>query len=332
MTAKYISFTDKGERLADDIAAKIGGEVARCGRDASLDEWTANAFMQSDALIFVGAAGIAARAIAPYCRSKATDPAVVVVDECGRFVIPILSGHLGGANDLARLIASACGALPVITTATDSNGVFAVDEWAKRQNCAVIEPEHIKLVSSALLAGKNVKCYSAVPIAGTPPRGVEMTANEADADFCVGLFDSGAASLHIVPRACVLGVGCKRGTSAERLEEAFAAFAEANRLFELSVCAAASIDLKKDEAGLLELCQCHGWPLSFYSAEELSRAEGNFTPSAFVRSVTGVDNVCERAAKLASAGGDLIIKKYASRGVTFALALKDIRLDWRWQL
>ena len=83
------------------------------------------------------------RAIAPHCRSKAVDPAVVVLDECGHFAVPILSGHLGGANDLVRALAAVCGAVPVITTATDANGVFAVDEWARHQNCAVLEPGRI---------------------------------------------------------------------------------------------------------------------------------------------------------------------------------------------
>ncbi len=103
--------------------------------------------MQSDALIFVGAAGIAVRAIAPHCKSRPADPAVVVVERCGRFAVPRSAGHLGGANDLARAIAAVCGAVPVITTATDAHGIFAVDEWAKHQNCMVLEPERIKLVS-----------------------------------------------------------------------------------------------------------------------------------------------------------------------------------------
>ena len=109
-----------------------------------LSEWTAENFQKSDALIFIGAVGIAVRAIAPHCKSKATDPAVIVLDERGRFSIPILSGHLGGANDLAKKLASICGAVPVITTATDIEGVFAVDEWAKAQNCHVLEPGRIK--------------------------------------------------------------------------------------------------------------------------------------------------------------------------------------------
>lgn len=105
-----------------------------------------------------------------HCQSKATDPAVVVLDECGRFAVPLLSGHLGGANDLARRLAAACGAVPVITTATDANGLFAVDEWAKKQNCAVWETPRIKLVSGALLAGKTVRYASPGPLrAPCPP-------------------------------------------------------------------------------------------------------------------------------------------------------------------
>ena len=157
MTRAYLAFTETGLALAKCLAGSLPGSVTRCGQnDISLAEWTSVQFVQSDALIFVGAVGIAVRAIAPHCKSKTTDPAVVVVDECGRFAVPILSGHLGGANDLARAIAAVCGAVPVLTTATDAHGIFAVDEWAKHQNCMVLEPERIKLVSGKLLAGQPV--------------------------------------------------------------------------------------------------------------------------------------------------------------------------------
>ena len=156
----------------EELAAACPGSVARGGADGvRLTDWTAAQFAQNDALIFVGAAGIAVRAIAPHCRSKAADPAVVVLDEGGRFAIPLLSGHLGGANELAQRLAAVCHAVPVITTATDGRGVFAVDEWAKRQNCAVAEPERIRYVSGALLAGQSV-CYAADwVVSGTPPGG-----------------------------------------------------------------------------------------------------------------------------------------------------------------
>lgn len=123
----------------------------------------------------------------------------MVLDECGRFAVPILSGHLGGANDLARALAAVCGAVPVITTATDANGVFAVDEWAKHQNCTVLEPERIKLVSGALLAGKTVQFASDWPIAGAPPDGI--TAGDAP-DFALTLCPAGMRCIWCRASAC----------------------------------------------------------------------------------------------------------------------------------
>ena len=128
----------------------------------------------------------------------------------------------------------------------------------------------------------------------------------------------------------MLGIGCRRGTSAAQLEAAFAQFCAAHGLAAACITAAASIDLKAHEPGLLEFCRAHGWPVQFYSAAQLQNAPGQFTPSAFVRSVTGVDNVCERAAVLA-AGGTIILPKQAGNGVTFALALRPFAPDWRWQ-
>lgn len=327
MSRAYLAFTAKGEALAHRLAEALPGSVSRCGGDVTLKGWTAEHFAQDEALIFVGAVGIAVRAIAPYCRSKAADPAVVVVDEGGSFAVPLLSGHLGGANALARALAKACGAVPVITTATDVNGLFAVDLWAKAQNCAVLEPERIKHVSGALLAGQTVRCWSPWPVAGETPAGVEKADEPEAADFALTLTPQGGA-LHLVPRIGVLGVGCRRGTTARQLEEAFAAFCAASGLSPAAVCAAASIDLKKDEPGLAAFCKAHGWPITFYPADELRAVPGQFTPSAFVASVTGVDNVCERSAVKAS-GGTLLLPKTAGGGVTLALAVRPFAPDWR---
>ena len=258
MTRAYLAFTAKGLALAEKLAAEYPGSVARCGHEPGqpgLADWTARQFAHSDALIFVGAVGIAVRAIAPHCKSKASDPAVVVLDECGRFAVPVLSGHLGGANELARRLAAVCGAVPVITTATDANGVFAVDEWARHQNCAVLEPERIKKVSGALLAGRTVRFASDWPIAGSPPAGLAEDA--AAPELALTLCPAGDA-LHLVPRIGVLGVGCRRGTGADTLAEAFAAFCAQAGLAPQCIAAAASIDLKQNEAGLLAFCQSRG--------------------------------------------------------------------------
>ncbi len=326
----YLAFTAKGYSLAQRLASVLGGHASRCGHTsggASLAEWTSQNFATAEALVFVGAAGIAVRAVAPYCQSKASDPAVVVVDECGRFAVPLLSGHLGGANRLARSISHAIGAVSVITTATDANGVFAVDEWAKMQGCIVAEPGRIKAVSGALLAGKTVTCASEFLLQGEVPQGVQY-AKDASPDFALCVHTVYPGALHIIPRICVLGIGCKRGTTQQTLEQELAFFCERNRLDYRCICTAASIDLKQGEAGLLAFCTAHGWATQFYSAAQLLAVPGSFTSSAFVRSVTGVDNVCERAA--AAQNAKLIVPKYAHGGVTFALAMKPYTPNWRW--
>ena len=185
MTVRLLAFTQKGMELARRLAAELSGEAARCGEGCTLDAWTADAFANADALVYVGAAGIAVRAVAPYAGNKASDPAVVAVDECGRFAVPLLSGHLGGANRLARRIGAVCGALPVITTATDANGAFAVDEWAVRQGCCVLDVPRIKRVSAKILAGGMAVLRSPWPVAGTPPAGVAADGGALDFELTV---------------------------------------------------------------------------------------------------------------------------------------------------
>lgn len=329
MTLRLLAFTDRGFALAQTLAETLGGEAARCGAPLGLAEWTAESFSQADALVFVGAAGIAVRAIAPHLRRKTTDPAVVVVDESGRFAVPILSGHLGGANDLARRISAQLGAVPVITTATDVRGLFAVDEWAKRQSCRVQNPEAIVRISSKILSGETAGIYSPWTITGQPPEHTALTA-ECACDVRLTVRRESGNALCLVPAIAVLGVGCRKGISPEALERAFAELLEDSGLNPLAFCKVCSIDLKQDEPGLLAFCRAHGLPFETFSAQDLTAAEGNFSASAFVRSVTGVDNVCERSAVLGS-GGTLIVKKQAGDGVTMAAALAPFSPDWRWR-
>lgn len=327
MKLAFLSFTEKGFALASSLAQTLGGTVARCGKPESLVQWTEKRFTDAEGLVFVGAVGIAVRAIAPFIGNKWTDPAVVAVDECAKFAIPLLSGHLGGANSLARAISQVCGAQAVITTATDVNGVFAVDEWARRQGLEVMDPQHIKVVSGNLLAGKNVTVYSSCPVVGDPPQGVELVGTPP-AHVAVSV-EKEDCLLSLVPRIMVLGVGCRKGTPQTVLEEMLERFLEKNRLWMEAICAVATIDLKKEEPGLLAFCRSHGWELYTCTGEELEKVPGEFTSSDFVRQITGVDNVCERSA-VAVSGGSLVAEKFAAEGVTMAAAVKPFRLDWRW--
>lgn len=331
MNLGFLAFSEQGYRLAQTLAQALGGEAARCGTACPLDPWTRAAFSQREGLVFVGAAGIAVRAIAPYLRHKTTDPAVVVVDEGGQFAIPILSGHLGGANDLARLLAQVTGGIPVITTATDSRGLFAVDTWAKAQGCQVLEPERIKTVSARLLAGETVRVSCPWTIGGALPAGVALAASESDCDAAVTLAPKNDSPLHLVPQILVLGVGCRKGTAAEAIQEAFSTLLAQRGWAKDAFCKVCSIDLKKEEPGLVAFCQEVGLPFETYPAQALAQAVGDFTPSAFVAQVTGVDNVCERSAVLGSGGGVLLQKKTKGEGVTMAVAQKEFSPEWRWQ-
>jgi cobalt-precorrin 5A hydrolase len=323
MTISVLSFTNNGFDLGCRLCEKLRQEdceasVYRCGKDG-LREWTGSHFECDDALVFIGAAGIAVRAVAPLIRSKTSDPAVIVIDEHGKFVIPILSGHIGGANRLSLSIAKILHALPVITTATDCNSVFAIDTWASENYIRITNPEQIKWVSARLLAGECVYVKSLFPVIGDVPDGFIMTNEEYDVILTVrnrGRKDA----LRLVPPILTLGVGCQRGITAEELETAFELVLKKGSCLMEAVSLVSSIDLKADEKGLIEFCRKHQLPLKTYSATELNAVKGKFTSSEFVRNTTGVDNVCERSAVLGS-GGELYVKKDAGNGITMALAI-----------
>lgn len=336
---KIVSFTDRGAAVGERIAACLPDALMeRYARtvDRSLDgtyltRFAQQAMVDCSLLVFVGAAGIAVRTVAPYLAGKAFDPAVLVVDEGGKYVIPILSGHLGGANALAQRIAQMLGAAAVITTATDGRGVFAVDNWAKAHGCAVLDPSQIRHISGALLRCDTVGLRSAFPVDGLLPAGISLT-RACDAGFAVG-FDAAAMpfphTLHLVPRIVHLGIGCRRGTAAETIRRVAETVLKEEKISMTAVKSVASIDIKKDEVGLCGFCGQESLPFQTYTAAQLQRAAGEFTSSAFVAQTVGVDNVCERAAILAAGdGGRLIRRKRAADGVTIALAQENWRVTF----
>lgn len=328
MTAAIIAFTRRGAALGRTLAdqleatlhvpARFASEVGAEAYD-SLKNWTAEAWTRADALIFVGAAGIAVRAIAPHVRDKFTDPAVVSVDEVGRFVVPLLSGHVGGANELAIKVAALTGGQAVVSTATDVNGLFAVDVWARERDMVITDRVLAKEISAALLEGEQVGFASdfghpcpAGLTEGPAKLGIWVTYRKGEGPF--------PCTLRLAPKGLVLGVGCRKGTLEETIREAVD---QALSGYEpQAVALAATIDLKKDEPGLLSFCAARNLPLTTFTAEELAQAEGTFTPSAFVAHITGVDNVCERAA--VCAGGTILVPKQAKNGVTTAVAGRKI--------
>ena len=336
MTVWLISYTARGRALAARVAHILEAEGHACrtfalpkfceGADEPLTrsaaEWAKDGFREAEALIFCCAAGIAVRAIAPHVRDKRTDPAVLVLDEGGSFVIPLLSGHLGGANALAEALARRLPATPVLTTATDVNGLFAVDVFAKGNDLWIEDMGLAKAVSAALLAGEPVGFASDLPAEGALPQGLVAGGAKLGIHVSAKADRPFERTLRLVPRRYAAGLGCRRGKSEAELEAFLRENLERCGVGIHELRALASIDIKRDEPGLAALAEKLGLPFVTYSAEELKDAPGVFTPSAFVAAVTGVDSVCERAAVLAS-GGTLIVRKVAENGMTFALAKKE---------
>lgn len=277
-------------------------------------------FSSAEALVFVGSCGIAVRKIAPYVHDKRTDPAVICVDELGTFVIPLLSGHIGGANALARRMAEALNATAVITTATDINRKFSVDTWATENGCAISSMKLAKAVSAAVLEG-DIPLKTDFPVVGNLPNGV-VSGETGNLGIYLTETDKEPFehTLRLIPKRLHLGIGCRRGIEKEAIQAAVEQVFKANHLDFRAVKSAASIDLKKDEEGLLSFCCEQYIPIRFYTAEELKAVSGEFTPSAFVQSITGVDNVCERSALMGAE--ELIVRKTACHGVTVAVAME----------
>ena len=287
-----ISLTTKGAQLAEKISSKVGGQTFAKGRNFNkLADLVADIFGKFDGLIFICAAGIVVRMIAPHIVSKLSDPAVLVIDEGGQNVISLLSGHVGRANELAVEIATAIKANPVITTATDVEGKFSVDSIASRLGLVPEPKEAIKAINTAILRGEDVY----------------VTAGEV--------------RLNLIPQNLIAGVGCRRGTSSLKIFEALQrACAMIHQPIE-RVRLLASVDAKKDEAGLTSLAEVMGLEIKFFSPTELQKKidEYQLDESKFVTRSVGIGNVCEAAALCCVEGARFALPKTAFKGVTVAL-------------
>lgn len=311
---------------------------------ASLADWGKQHFAQDDCLIFVGSAGIAVRTIGPLAVSKKTDPAVLVVDDRLQYVIPILSGHLGGANAIACRLAAMTGAEAVLTTATDVHRKLAPDVFAQRNGLKIMDFTAAKLVAAALVRGETITIYTDAAVESAVPDEVRLAGLEAFADYHGGgamlisprkpeLTDKPEV-LWLVPQTVYLGIGLKAGKPEEAVAQAVEACLAQAGVDPAALAGAASIDIKREEAGLLQFAEKRHLPLQFFTAAELNQVEGSFTGSAFVKQITGTDNVCERGALLLASvdaeagtpqnnGSALLLQpKTAMDGVTAALAMK----------
>jgi len=337
MKIQLVSFTKQGGELCAMLQVELNRQGHYCEGyskyviegtkllDCHIKDFTENAFNTCEAIVFIGAAGIAVRAIAPFVRSKATDPAVLVIDEAAKYVIPILSGHIGGANTLAQTIATILSAQAVITTATDCNNRFAVDTWAVNNGCHIANIECVKHISAAILNGESVGLHSDFPVEGDLPEGL-IFSNNTRVGICISLENKEYFEhmLQLIPKQYVLGIGCRKNVTYENLLRFVNSVLLDYGISREEVGLIASIDLKAEEAALLALSREWRIPFHTYSAHELSLVPGDFAQSTFVKTTTGVGNVCERAA-IKACGGRLAVNKTCRAGITIAIAKKEWR-------
>jgi len=285
--------------------------------------------------VFLMATGIVVRSIAPLLKAKDQDPAVVVMDDAGRFAISLVSGHLGGANELAARCSNLTGATPVITTATDANGLPSFDMLAKENGWVIDDLSRVKTLNALLLEGKEI----AVVDRGTALRDYFAGKGKLSfhADFAGAVMSQAAGQVVVTnrilprrqvsertlvlhPRNLCLGIGCNRGTLASEIESVVTENLERLSLSIKSVRCVASAQAKADEAGLLAFVEKFGFELICYVSEQLNEIEVPSPPSAHAVAAIGAKGVAEPAALLASEGGRLLVRKIKQGNVTLAIA------------
>lgn len=331
------AITPQGVRLAERIAAEFPEaqlfateKLRERARGAvgfrALPEAVGSHFRSYAGHVFIMAAGIVVRVIAPCILKKTEDPAVVVVDDRGRFAISLLSGHLGGANDLARRVAASVGGQAVVTTATDVNDVPSIDVLAQQHGLSIENPNAIKTVNMAILTGQAIGVHDPFEIlADRIPNAVAFLSDAGAGCPQVYVDDriteTPEQALVLRPRSLAAGIGCNRGTAAGEIRALLLDTLRESGLARQSLRTLASIDLKSDEPGLIAVAEELAVPIEFFGRDEIGRVEEKVrNPSAAVEKHIGVKSVCEAAAILASRGGVLIVPKRMTRNVTVAIA------------
>lgn len=328
MIIRIVFFTEQGKSLAEHIFSK-GGWLPEYREREELSAFVEESFRKRLPLLFIGAMGIAVRAIAPYIKDKLTDSPVLVMDETGKYVIPVLAGHVGMANQLAKRLAEKISATAVITTATDREGLFAVDVFAVRNGLHIVNREGIRQVSAKVLRGEKVTMAIApmytLESSSIPKELSIVPWEDTFADIRVGAQEESGLkqTLFLKDKPYILGIGCKKGKSFEEIYDFIQQHVPCD--LEKEVRGIASIDLKREEKGLWNVAQYLHIPFQVYSSEELAGVQGEFAASSFVLATTGVDNVCERSAiYMAGEGAKLVCKKVSENGVTLAVS-KSLR-------
>jgi cobalt-precorrin 5A hydrolase/precorrin-3B C17-methyltransferase len=318
IAALYI--TEKGRLLAERLRGLYPDlTMAKYARGKTKKAWE-----EHGGLIFIMAAGIVVRTIAPLMKDKRTDPAVIVLDENGKYAISLLSGHLGGANDRAKEIADFLGAEAVITTASDVSGLPSIDIWARDNDLVIEDWKTLPHIATRLINEGRLNVYADIGIA--LPGEFLRVPEPAPADLLITNKKTVSShrgerpfALTLRPKNLVIGIGCNSGTSAKEIEGAVKSVLEEKSLSFSSLRSIATIDIKTREPGLRLFAENNALEILSFSPEELNSVAGVSRSEAAFRA-TGAHAVAEPAALLASGAESLLVPKQKKGNVTVAAA------------
>lgn len=356
MNTAYFYLTDEGGKLAHKLATAHPGDIYN---KENFKENLRAGFGKYDSLVCIMATGIVVRILAPLIVHKTSDPAVVVLDQKGKHAISLLSGHLGGANDLAREMAAISGGEAVITTATDVAGELSFDTFAKKYDMAIENIGQLKHISGALLAGKKVNVFTNKnakklypELAEEQRRGIidifslSDNIDNVESELPTVVIDEGfslneyiisepksfsdnishpAHILYLRPRTICAGIGCKRNMEQQPIEEALLQTLKEEGIHPLSLKCITTIPLKSDEPGIIGTAANLNIPLQIIPTEEIEKLDTSqlgIATSEFVASQTGVLSVSTACSYLASGKGEILRDKAKYKGITVALSKK----------
>lgn len=322
MNLGILAVTDKGHETAKRLVAALP-KAELIQMEHGVRHTLRSIWPHYDGIVCIMAAGIVVRCLSGLLRTKYHDPCVVVLDENGSHVISLLSGHIGGGNQLARQLARILGGTPVITTASDVSGHTSVDLWSVEQNLAIVNPELLANVSATLLNKGTLHYFQDREYIKQLPADFTSCQERESANIIVSTsITKEYNALQLIPRIRFIGCGCRRDTPEVEILEALSWLETQGGVELRSVAGIASIDVKKSEKGLLTAAARVGLPLFFFSKEELNEIHVPSRSETVYKKV-GTYNVCEAAALKAAGSKDsnrLIMRKKKWKRITMAVA------------
>lgn len=323
------SFTNSGSNIGEKLSnistlkiEHIENKAFKGGVKAHLQE----NYKSYDAIIFISATGIAIRMIMPYINHKAKDAAIIVIDDRGKFSISLLSGHIGGANNLAKTIAKSIGAIPVITTASDARGFQAIDDFAKENFYYIEDEKKLTKIMAMMVNGDTIGLLSkeGIDLDYVNLRKIEDINHIKDIEALI-LIDRDLQEKSIdIPYISLkakdinIGIGCKKGMQTSRIIEAIEKELKDLNISSSRIKAIGTVEVKKDEKAIIEGARWFKCPLKIFSLEEIEKVEDMFQKSDFVKKTIGVYSVSEPSAFLL--GGKLIIRRAKHKGITISIS------------